>query len=168
MGSFPSGVAIVTTRDWDGNPRGLTSTAVASVSAEPPLLLVSVDVASRTLPALRNARRFVVNIIGAGRRDLGALFASKEDAKFARVAWSKTGAGLPYFPDAVAWAECTTVQEIESGDHVVILGRVEDGEVGSLSEVPLVYCRRTWGAWAPEPDESRQEEEERTCPSTSI
>src|SRR5207244_7390775 len=82
MASFPSGVAIVTTLDGDGTPRGLTSTAVSSVSADPPLLLVCVDVESRTLVALRRSRRFVVNFMRQGRGELSRLFASKSDSKF--------------------------------------------------------------------------------------
>jgi flavin reductase (DIM6/NTAB) family NADH-FMN oxidoreductase RutF len=49
MASYPAGVAVVTTLDVDGTPKGLTTTAVSSVSAEPPLLLVCVDLKSRTL-----------------------------------------------------------------------------------------------------------------------
>src|ERR687887_268194 len=70
MGAFPTGVTIVTALDADGAPRGLTSNAVCSVSAEPPLLLVCVDKNSNTLPALRHSRRFVVNYLRAERNEL--------------------------------------------------------------------------------------------------
>jgi flavin reductase (DIM6/NTAB) family NADH-FMN oxidoreductase RutF len=95
MASFPSGVAIVTTLDPEGVPRGLTTTAVSSVSAHPPTVLVCVDLGSRTLDALRARRRFVVNFMGQGRSQLCLLFASKADDKFDRVSWRPTETGLP-------------------------------------------------------------------------
>ncbi len=150
MASFPSGVAIVTTLDHQGGPKGLTTTAVASVSAQPPLLLVCVDVASRTLPALRFRRRFVVNFMREGRSDLCLRFASKAEEKFAGVAWSPTGSSLPLLhDDALAWAECETVEELESGDHVILLASVTAGGGAADEGTPLLYYRRSWGVWAP-------------------
>src|SRR5437764_15186396 len=106
MASFPSGVAIVTTLDGGDVPRGLTTTAVSSVSAEPPLLLVCVDLTSRTLPALRDGGRFVVNFLREGRSELARLFASKADDKFEGVDWRPTASGMPVLEsDALAWAE---------------------------------------------------------------
>src|SRR5205085_6098345 len=112
MASFPSGVAIVTTLDESGEPKGLTTSAVASVSAEPPLLLVCVDFTSRTLPALRAGGRFLVNFMRAGTAELCRRFASKAEDKYGSVAWRPTESGMPLlYEDAIAWAECVTVQE---------------------------------------------------------
>ena len=86
MSAFPTGVAIVTTLEPDGTPRGLTTNAVTSVSAEPPILLVCVDRCSRTLPALLHTKRFVVNFMRDDCAELCALFASKADDKFDQVA----------------------------------------------------------------------------------
>ena len=150
MASFPSGVAVVTTLDEHGVPKGLTTTAVSSVSAEPPLLLVCIDLTSRTLPALRSGGRFLVNFMRAGRSELCHLFASKSEDKFANVAWRPTASGLPLLhEDALAWAECVTVKEFEAGDHVVLLGRVEAGQSATEDETPLMYYRRSWGYWTP-------------------
>ena len=160
MASFPSGVAIVTTLDADGTPRGLTTTAVCSVSADPPTILVCVDLASRTLAALRDSGGFVVNFVGEGRSELCLLFASKAEDKFAHVRWRPTGRGLPLLhEDVLAWAECATVQELEVGDHVIVVAQVDDGGVHPELESPLMYYRRSWGVWSPvhesaEPDVS--------------
>jgi flavin reductase (DIM6/NTAB) family NADH-FMN oxidoreductase RutF len=152
MASYPAGVAVVTTLEADGTPRGLTTTAVSSVSADPPLLLVCVDLTSRTLPALRDGGRFVVNILREGRAELARLFASKRDEKFDHVAWRPTGSGMPVLEaDALAWAECVTVHEIEPGDHVILLGRVEEGAGAADEDAPLMYYRRSWGVWRPAP-----------------
>jgi flavin reductase (DIM6/NTAB) family NADH-FMN oxidoreductase RutF len=152
MASYPAGVAIVTTLDADGTPRGLTTTAVSSVSAEPPLLLVCVDLTSRTLPALRAGGRFVVNFLREGRSELARLFASKQDDKFEQVRWETSASGMPVLvDDALAWAECVTVQELEPGDHVILLGQVEEGGGAADEDAPLMYYRRSWGVWRPAP-----------------
>ena len=150
MASFPSGVAIVTTLDAHGVPRGLTTTAVCSVSADPPTVLVCVDLASRTLAALRTRKAFVINFVGEGRSELCLLFASKEEDKFAHVAWRTTDGELPLLhEDVLAWAECRTVHELEVGDHVVLVAEVTDGGVQPELEPPLMYYRRSWGVWSP-------------------
>ena len=150
MRSLAGGVAVVTTLDEHDRPRGLTSTAVSSVSADPPLLLVCVATTSRTLPALRHRRRFVVNFMGAGADDACARFASKQEDKFAGVEWEPGPGGLPVLAGvATGWAECATVEEIGAGDHVILIGRVQDGAGGRDPAPPLVYYHRTYGSWTP-------------------
>src|SRR5919202_4703650 len=95
MGAFPTGVTIVATLDRDGQPKGLTSNAVCSVSADPPLMLVCVEKNSNTLQPLRESKRFVVNYLAAGRGELSNLFASKEPDKFAHVSWRPATNGMP-------------------------------------------------------------------------
>jgi flavin reductase (DIM6/NTAB) family NADH-FMN oxidoreductase RutF len=158
MASFPSGVAIVTTSTADGTPYGLTTTAVSSVSADPPTLLVCVDIGARTLPVLRASGRFVVNFMREGRGELCLLFASKADDKFAHVDWAPTPDGLPQLQkDSVAWAECTTDQQLEIGDHVVLIARVVDGGVAGADDSPLMYYRRSWGVWTPTQEPGKPE-----------
>jgi flavin reductase (DIM6/NTAB) family NADH-FMN oxidoreductase RutF len=147
MASLPSGVAIVTTRDIDGAPRGFTATAVCGVSADPPLILMCVGTTSRTLPALRSSGRFVLNVMRAGRGPLGARFASKMEDKFAGVRWSANSSGLPVLAaNALAWAECATLSEIEAGDHAILLARIASGGAGA-DGLPLVYFDRRFGTW---------------------
>jgi flavin reductase (DIM6/NTAB) family NADH-FMN oxidoreductase RutF len=149
MGAYPTGVTIVTTLDADGQPKGLTSNAVCSVSAEPPLLLVCVDKRSNTLPALLHARKFVVNYLATGRGELSNLFASKEPDKFADVAWRPASNGMPLLhADALAHAECTTIQEIDAGDHTVLIGSVDAGQPPEPGTLPLMYFRRTYSTWS--------------------
>jgi flavin reductase (DIM6/NTAB) family NADH-FMN oxidoreductase RutF len=147
MSAFPTGVAIVTTLDDRGRPKGLTTNAICSVSAEPPLLLVCVDRTSRTLAALRHARRFVVNFMSDGRADLCALFASKADDKFADVRWEPGLGGVPRLTeDALAYAECLTQEEVEAGDHLVLIGLVEAGRPPDPERAPILYYRRAYGS----------------------
>lgn len=149
LGSLPAGVAVVTTRDDDGRPRGLTATSVCRLSSDPPTVLVCVDLGSRTLPALRSTGRFVISVLRAGRDELSARFASKEQDKFGGVAWRATPSGLPFLPeDSLAWLECATVRELDAGDHAVLVARIENG-ANAAGGLPLVSFRRRLGTWAP-------------------
>ena len=147
MSAFPTGVAIVTTLDADGKPRGLTTNALCSVSADPPLLLVCVDEESRTLAALLHSKRFVVNFVAEGRDELALRFASKADDKFASVAWEPGLGGMPCLrEDSLAFAECETEQELEAGDHVIVTGRVVGGMAPDPASVPILYFRRSYSS----------------------
>src|SRR4051812_38426273 len=125
MSRFATGVAVVTTLDTNGEPKGLTSSAVCSVSASPPLFLVCVDRASRTLPALLASGEWVVNFLGADGHAISALFAGKSDDKFRDIRWRPALNGMPWlYEDALSHAACRTQEVIEAGDHIVLIGRV--------------------------------------------
>ena len=150
-GSFPSGVAIVTTVDEHGSPRGLTTQAFIGLSTEPPLVLVSLDRLSRTLASVRRSGHFVVNFLKAGSEDLSTRFATKADDKFEGVRWfpSTIARGVPILLDAAcAFMECTVAEVIERGDHVMFIGSVEGGRV--IGGPPLLYYRRSYAAWPEE------------------
>lgn len=148
MAAFPTGVTIVTTLDGEGAACGLTCNAFISVSADPPLVLVSVDKNSNTLPALRTTRHFVVNFMAAGREGLAALCASKQENKFTELAIEQTHRGLPVlYEDSVAHVTCEVVEEIEAGDHVLLLGRVYEARPPAADALPLLYFRRTYDTW---------------------
>ena len=147
MAAFPTGVTVVTTAGEDGKPYGLTCNAFVSVSADPPLLLVSVDERSNTLPELQRTRRFVVNFLAAGRGELAKTFASKSAYKFREIAWTRE-AGLPVLhQDSIAHVVCELVEEIPAGDHVLLIGRVHEAKPGPHRAVPLLYFRRTFDQW---------------------
>jgi len=148
MGAFPSGVTVVTALDVGDIPRGLTTRSFVSVAAEPPLLLVSIDRTSRTLPAIRDSRAFVVNFLRGDREDLSTLFASKVEDKFAGLRWRRSAVarGAPILgEDSVAYAECMVQQVIEAGDHYLVVASVEGGRF--LGGRPLMYYRRSYAEW---------------------
>lgn len=150
MTSFPTGVAIVTTADADGNPFGFTSNAVSSVSADPPMLLVCVAKTSRTLPALLESRGFLVNFMGEGSEAVCATFASKAEPgeKFASVDWRPSRRRFPHLHAlSVAYAECQTVHELEAGSHIVLIGRIAEGGVTDLERRPIAYLKRAYCSW---------------------
>jgi flavin reductase (DIM6/NTAB) family NADH-FMN oxidoreductase RutF len=157
MAALAAGVAVVTSVDADGVPRGLTTTALTSVSLEPPLLLVCVGRESRTLPAIRHSGRFAVNLIDSVAAPVALHFASKVEDKFADAVWRPGANGCPLLHEhSVAWAECRTEREVEAGDHVVVIGRVDRGGSAGHERVPLTYLRRRYGAWAALPNGASQ------------
>lgn len=150
-GSFPTGVLIVATLDEHGEPKGLTTQAYMGLSTDPPLMLVSIDKTSRTLPALETRRAFVINFLKTGAEDLATLFASKSDDKFADLRWEAAPAaeGSPILRGAsLAYAACKVAEMHEGGDHVLFVASVEAGEV--LGGTPLTYYKRSYAAWPEE------------------
>jgi flavin reductase (DIM6/NTAB) family NADH-FMN oxidoreductase RutF len=142
--AFPTGVAIVTALDEQGAPRGLTTNAVTSVSADPPLLIVCVDLESRTLPAIRGSGAFVVNFMAAETEDVCRLFASKAEDKFSRLSYDMSSRKLPILRlHTLAWAECSIERELQLGDHVVFVGLVEDGAT-TAQRSPIAYFSRAF------------------------
>jgi flavin reductase (NADH) len=150
-GSFPTGVLIVATLDERGEPRGLTTQAYMGLSTDPPLVLVSIDKTSRTLPALQKRRAFVINFVKTGAEDIATLFASKSDEKFKNLRWepAKEADGAPILRGAsLAYAACKATEVHEAGDHILFVASVEAGE--ALGGTPLMYYKRTYAAWPEE------------------
>lgn len=150
MTAFPTGVGVVTTVDEAGEPWGLTSNAISSVSADPPMLLVCVARTSRTLPALLARRGFLVNFMADGSSAVSALFASKATAaeKFEAIEWISTQSGHPLLASAAtAFADCETVEEVEAGSHVILIGSVVDAGIVDPDRRPLAYYRREFTDW---------------------
>ena len=150
-GSFPTGVCVVTTVDAAGQPKGLTTQSFIGLSTEPPLMLISVDRTSRTLPALQHTRAFVINFLKVGSEEVSTRFASKVADKFDGLRWKPAAAAMkaPVLVDhSVAYAECAVTEIIEAGDHLVFIARVEAGAV--LGGAPLMYFHRTYAGWPEE------------------
>jgi flavin reductase (DIM6/NTAB) family NADH-FMN oxidoreductase RutF len=150
-GSFPTGVLVVATLDERGEPRGLTTQAYMGLSTEPPLVLVSIDKTSRTLPALQRRRFFVINFLKTGAEEVATLFASKADDKFAKISWEPApqAEGAPILRDAsLAYAACKVMEIHDAGDHVLFVASLDAGAV--LGGTPLMYYRRTYAAWPEE------------------
>jgi flavin reductase (DIM6/NTAB) family NADH-FMN oxidoreductase RutF len=142
-GRFATGVCVVTATGSDG-PAGLTTNAFSSLSLEPPLVLVCFDNASRTLPVVREAERFAVNVLRAGQEELAATFASKElqpAEKFAAVTHT-VDHGVPVLDDALAWLVCDLHALHPGGDHTIGIGAVT--AMGHTDGEPLVFYRGSY------------------------
>jgi len=139
LGHFATGVTIVTTSDPDGRPAGLTVSAFASLSLDPPLVLVCVDHKAQSYPALKDNRGFAVNVLTTEHEALSRRFASTRLDKFDGVAYRMSPLGLPLLGGALAHIECVTVNRHVEGDHTIFVGRVEAGAVADGE--PLLYHR---------------------------
>lgn len=141
LGTFPTGVAIITTRGPDGKPVGLTCNSFSSVSLDPPLVLWSLRSSSKSLEAFRAASSFAINVLAEDQGKLSARFASGAIAdKFEGVAHSEGFRGVPLIEDCLARFHCSTFSEHEAGDHVIFIGRVERFDQGR-QEDPLVFYK---------------------------
>jgi flavin reductase (DIM6/NTAB) family NADH-FMN oxidoreductase RutF len=139
IGHFATGVTVVTTAGSDG-PAGMTTTAVASLSLDPLLLLACFDRGSRTLAVVRESRRFAVNVLRAGDEDLAAVFASKRVAREKFEAVTHTEAhGVPVLDNALAWIACELRELVPGGDHVIGIGDVVG--MSSAHGDPLIWFR---------------------------
>jgi flavin reductase (DIM6/NTAB) family NADH-FMN oxidoreductase RutF len=134
---FAAGVTIVTTRDRQGRPQGLTASAFTSVSLDPPLVLVCVDHSATAHPDFRTRGWFAVNVLRREQEALSRRFALSGEDKFQGVPWHDGEAGLPLLDGALATLECRIVEAHEAGDHTIFIGQVETASV--VGGRPLVY-----------------------------
>lgn len=139
LGRFATGVTVVTTRDPSGQPVGMTASSVASVSLEPPLVLVAVDRANDMHPALSAAERFVLNVLAADQEAISRRFAAEHPNRFDGIGYCETRHGLPVLEGVLASIECETQAAVPGGDHTVFFGLVTGGAVSDRR--PLLYYR---------------------------
>lgn len=139
LGHFATGVTVVTTRDADGKPQGLTVSAFSSLSLDPPLVLVCIGKNVTCYKAFAEGGVFAVNILSAEQELVSRRFASKEPDKFEGVAFRGGLDGAPVLDGAIANIECRIVNSVDGGDHTILVGQVENATV--LDEQPLLYYR---------------------------
>lgn len=139
FGAFLTGVTVVTTHDANGQPVGFTANSFASVSLEPPLLLVCLARTSRNFGTLTNAGRFAVNILSEAQKDISNTFARPVEDRFAGLAWKPGPYGSPVFTGVSAWFDCSTDKSVDGGDHIILIGKVEAFENGEMNG--LGYAR---------------------------
>ena len=125
LGTYATGVTIITAADDAGKPHGLTCNSFASVSLNPPLVLWSLVVYSRNMSVFQNASHFAVNVLGVSQEVLAVKFARPSSRKFEGVDWTPGLGGVPLLPGSVANFQCRTVDRYYGGDHVIFLGAVE-------------------------------------------
>ena len=137
LGRFVTGVTIVTCRDEQGQPVGLTANSFNALSLDPPLVLWSLREASSTIAAFTTASHFAVNVLAADQVDLSRRFARPSSAKFDAGEWTDGQGGAPLLAGCVAVFECRRHSHHPAGDHVLFIGEVE--RIGGSADTPLVY-----------------------------
>lgn len=143
MGCFATGVTIITL-DLDGEVHGMTANAFASVSLDPPLVLVCVDHTTRTHSHLHTKKRFGVNVLCESQRAISEYYARPErthdraEAE-AGARFDRTQHGTPMLHDALAYLECRLHSVQAAGDHTIFIAQVE--EVVVHDGDPLLFFR---------------------------
>ncbi|MCB1274442.1 MAG: flavin reductase [Leucobacter sp.] len=129
---FITGVTVVTTMDEEGNPRGLAANSYASVSLDPPLVLICVQKSTSTHAPLFTSTHLGINIMSTNQRDTVGVFASREPDKFASVEWHQGPHGSPLIEGSAASVEAEIKERFLTKTHTVFISRVTHAEAADL------------------------------------
>ena len=139
MGNFATGITVVTTRDANGTPYGLTVNSFTSVSLDPVLVLVCLDNKLSGLHSFRDSKHIGVSILSEHQEDLSRMFAKKDSERPPSI-YFEGKLRMPLLRNALAIMECEVVRIYEGGDHQIFLGEVQNAEV-LQPDHPLLYFR---------------------------
>jgi 3-hydroxy-9,10-secoandrosta-1,3,5(10)-triene-9,17-dione monooxygenase reductase component len=137
LGTFATGVTVVTTRLPDGLCTGLTVSSFNSVSLRPPLIVWSLSLNSPSVAAFRDCAYYAVNVLAEDQVELSRRFALPKIAKFADQPFTLGPHGSPLLPDCCAHFECRNELRHDGGDHIMLIGRVESFE--RSDRPPLIF-----------------------------
>jgi len=140
LGSFATGVTVVTCVDEQGQPAGLTVNSFTSVSLDPPLLLVCIAKRARSAATLTAAGHFAVNVLQTGQQPASIRFSTKDEDRFGATPWSTGETGAPLLMDSLAVFECERTAVHDGGDHLILVGRVIRASFDPNMD-PLLYFR---------------------------
>ena len=149
LGLWATGVTIITARA-DEEIHGMTASDFAGVSLDPPLVMVCADKNANTLGVIEKGRNMCVNLLAAGQDALSDKFASKEEewTRFEGLDCASAKTGAPLIPGALASLDCEVVALHDAGDHVIVVGQVE--EVVQGEGEPLLYYAGSYRGLADE------------------
>lgn len=141
-----AGPVTVITGEEGGVAHGTTVSAFMSLSVSPSMVLVSLNVTSALLDIVSRTGAFGVNILAKEQQAVATSFARKGADKFAGIDW-RMDHGLPRIHGVAAWLACDVEHILEGGDHMILIGRVQD--VTSAESDPLTYHNRVFGTHTP-------------------
>ncbi|MGO1181604.1 flavin reductase [Micrococcaceae sp. AOP34-BR2-30] len=148
MGRYPTGVALISAIEADGNPVGMIVGTFSSVSLDPPLVSFMPTKVSTSWPRIQKTGRFAVSILSAEQESVVRAFSGKTATKFDTVEWSPSAGGSPLIDGAIAWIDCVIADVVDAGDHVIVLGSVLDLQpVGD--NLPLLFFQGGFGGFTP-------------------
>ena len=138
LGTFATGVTVVTAIDEQGKPRGFTANSFTSVSLDPPLILVCIASGSAGHAVFTNSETFSVNVLAEDQQTLATLFASPGDDRFSNLEWRPGNNGNPIIAGTISSFECERHNIVDAGDHIILIGKVSRYENSGRN--PLIYC----------------------------
>lgn len=144
-GQYATGVAVITARG-SGRLAGVTVNSFTSVSLDPPLVQFSLDREASVFSVFEDCGHFAVNVLSRPQQPLSNIFAVRHDA-FDEVPYSSGATGCPVFEDCVANLECEKFAVYDGGDHIIILGRVQQIR-SAPSREPLLFFRGSYGTFS--------------------
>jgi flavin reductase (DIM6/NTAB) family NADH-FMN oxidoreductase RutF len=144
LAHLPAPVTLVTSAAADDAPIGATVSAFSSLSLDPPLVVVSLDRRSGTLEAIRSRRAFAVHVLGDGHRPLAMRFAERRGDKFHELEFARNDRGVPLLAQYSFRFECVLHDEFPGGDHVLVVGAVEELSEHDVFQDPVVWYGRTF------------------------
>lgn len=130
----------------DNEINGMTANWVTQVSFEPPLVVLAVENDAHTRRLIDQGKVFVINILRTGQYDLVEKFVQPQERvgnKLGDVAFHLGETGAPVLDDALAFFECEVEQTVQTGDHVLYVGRVVNAGVLHEDE-PLTLKEMGW------------------------
>ncbi|CAI7975449.1 Flavin-dependent monooxygenase, reductase subunit HsaB [Frankia sp. Hr75.2] len=146
LGTFATGIVVVTASHPADGPVGLTANSFSSVSLAPPLVLFCVAHTSTTWPSIRAAGRFCVNVLADGQEELSRRFTVRGEDRFRGVPWRPAPSGVPILPGVASWIDCRIETLHEAGDHTIVVGKVCDLAVDDKGAAPLLYYRSSYAS----------------------
>jgi flavin reductase (DIM6/NTAB) family NADH-FMN oxidoreductase RutF len=141
LSHFASGVTIVTT-EHEGTDYGLTVASFASLSLNPPLVLVCINKSSSSHDPIAKSQKFGVSILGSDQEAISGRFAARGGDKFAGLDVRRGSTGVPLVGNALATLECRVHEQIVGGDHSIFIGEVVDTQ--TREGAPLLYFRAAY------------------------
>ena len=155
LGTFATGVTVVTTLDEAGEPVGVTASSFNSVSLDPPLVLWSLAKKSLSREAFCSSGHFAIHVLADTQEDLSNRFAVSGGEKFGGTVWSKGSLGSPVLTEHAAVFECKTRHLYEGGDHLIMVGEVVAFE--ARDHAPLLFHSGRYAVSSPrEPVSTRE------------
>lgn len=144
MASMAAGVSVVTARRGDERV-GRTVTAVMSLSATPPAILISIDIVSRLADLIAKTGGFSLAMLAAGQDDIASVFAGKvvQEERFNHGSWGHWPSGHPQLQGAMTVLDCEVIGSIATGTHVLFAGAIVDVETHDERQ-PLLWQRREY------------------------
>jgi flavin reductase (DIM6/NTAB) family NADH-FMN oxidoreductase RutF len=149
LSQLAGGVVIVTTVDENGSPRGMTATAVCSVSLSPPMVMACMGHAAATHAAVERSGVFALNVLPHTAAGLAARFAAVGDDKFHGIDTLTGETGAPLLVGSLVHCDCVVERSVPAGDHTIFIGRVVTVGTDPAGHSPLLYFRGAYGSVTP-------------------
>lgn len=156
LGNFATGVTVVTAATASGRKVGVTANSFNSVSLDPPLILWSIDKRSNSHEVFEEASHFAVNVLAADQIDLSNNFARPKDDRFAEIEFEPGEGGSPVFADCSARFHCEKFQQVDGGDHWIMIGKVVAFD--DFGRSPLLYHQGAYSMVLPHTRMTKRDE----------